>query len=78
MDALGVAIMGAGAFLVYSSIKGKHPWDLFQAALSGTQASTAATAAEAGPGTSVGDAGAVGSAAVGSIVQTSAGPIKVH
>ena len=33
MDALGVILMGAGSFLVYSAVKGQHPWSLFLDAL---------------------------------------------
>lgn len=29
MDALGVVMMGTGAFLVYAAVKGEHPWSMF-------------------------------------------------
>ena len=48
MDALGVLIVGTGAFLIWSAYKGKHPLDLFatQVAPSPT-APTAPTAPKA-------------------------------
>ena len=39
MDALGVFMMGAGAYLVYAAVKDEHPWTMFQSLLGSTQAS---------------------------------------
>lgn len=70
MDALGVILMGAGAFLVYGAYKGEHPWTLFTGALG-----SASSVATPGLGqSSVGNAGATGSAAIGS----TASGVKVH
>jgi hypothetical protein len=34
MDAIGVATVSVGGFLLYASIKGLHPWQLFTQVLS--------------------------------------------
>jgi hypothetical protein len=33
MDAIGVATVSIGGFLLYASIRGLHPWDLFKKTL---------------------------------------------
>lgn len=73
MDALGILMIGAGGFLVYAAVKGEHPWTLFTSVLtSSTQGPSIAGISNTG------NAGATGSAAEGSVVQTSSGPVKVH
>lgn len=76
MDALGVVMMSAGAFLVYAAVKGEHPWTMFQTII--TNGATAGTNTPGLGQSSVGNHGATGSAAVGTIVQTPSGPVKVH
>ena len=43
MDALGVILMGAGSFLVYSAVKGQHPWSMFLDALRANSGNPAPT-----------------------------------
>ncbi len=46
MDALGVVMMSAGAFIVYAAVKGEHPWSLFVSTLNGSAAAGPSVAAQ--------------------------------
>jgi hypothetical protein len=49
MDAVGIVLMGAGAFLAYSAVKGIHPWTAFLSVLKATTAATGGTVAKPAP-----------------------------
>jgi hypothetical protein len=73
MDAVAVVMVGAGVWVMYSAYKGHDPFTTALGILKGTT-----VAPNIAGLSSSGNAGATGSAAVGSIVQTPTGPVKVH
>lgn len=40
MDAVGVLMVSAGMFLVYSAYKGQHPWTVFTQTITATAPKT--------------------------------------
>ncbi len=70
MDALGVAAMGAGAFLLYAAIRGEHPWTLFTQVLGANphDLNTAGKIAAANPST----------AASGQVIQQADGTVVAN